>query len=234
MYCYVLEHKNFLPFSHYFDKKQAAPKAAEAQGATADQSNSSFEKTVKTCCDNVQKRLQKEFDRNLDIFDRYVKKNVSAATSAAGARREPTGSAAAVTTAGNGGAIGGGAVAEVGAAVAGGGRESTPLSASKPGRGVREGWTFEVEEGSAPKRLEEEEALDADIKRLRKRRREVSRFGIGFGGLVDSCIFSAELACSLRVSAFFLRYCDYVFPRRGQGVGGWFFATTAVVMASLS
>ena len=60
---------------------QAVPKVGE--GAAGGATTASNEETVKTCCDNVQKHLQKEFDRNLDIFDRYVKKNVSAATTVA-------------------------------------------------------------------------------------------------------------------------------------------------------
>ncbi|CAN0551642.1 unnamed protein product, partial [Ectocarpus sp. 12 AP-2014] len=41
-----------------------------------------IEATIKTCCDNVQTRIQQEFDRNIDILDRYIKKNVAAVATA--------------------------------------------------------------------------------------------------------------------------------------------------------
>lgn len=164
---------------HIHTHKQAAPKeGTDAAG------QSSVEDVVKVCCDNFQKRLQKEFDRNLDILDRYFKKNVSAAlTTAAGAssadgRRLSTAGAAAelgrregASPVGNmGGAAGAGAGARAGAMMAEGGARG---GNSMAGRGDVEVWGFEVEEGSAPKRLEEETALDAEVEHVRKRRREV-------------------------------------------------------------
>lgn len=167
--------------------KQAAPKAGAGAGAA---DHSSVEDAVKVCCDNVQKRLQKEFDRNLDIFDRYVKKNVSAAlTTAAGAssadrRRLSTVGAAALlgrregaspdgSAGGAGGSAAEGAGAGAGATIA---EDGARGGSSTTGGGGLEVWGFEVEKGSAPKRLEEETALDAEIQHLRKRRREVGGF----------------------------------------------------------
>ncbi|CAM9504065.1 unnamed protein product, partial [Discosporangium mesarthrocarpum] len=38
--------------------------------------NVSLEVTIHSCCDNIQKQVQEEFDKNLDIFDRFFKKRI--------------------------------------------------------------------------------------------------------------------------------------------------------------
>jgi len=159
------------------------------------------EAAIKTSCDHVQKVLQKEFDRNIDIFDRYVKKNVaavaagtisagpnSAGTAAAGEAAAAGGSVnngAAAPAAGGWGARAGselaGAAAPVlaaGAGTGGGGDGGYSAASSAKGGAARgadgaDAWALDVEESAPPKRLEEEEALDAEIQQLRKRRREV-------------------------------------------------------------
>lgn len=180
-------------------RTQAAPKAGGAdQGGGG--SSGGVEASIKTCCDNVQKRIQKEFDRNIDILDRYIKKNVAAVAAplslGVGAAAAVAAEAAAATTAtaaaggvNNGAApaaggwsarAGAGAVvAAAGAAApaAGGGAggeewENRGASSAK-GEANSDSWLFDVDEATPPKRLEEEEALDAEIQQLRKRRREV-------------------------------------------------------------
>lgn len=111
-----------------------------------------------------------------------MKKNVSAATKAAGASvfseaAQARARAGAGAGTANGGATGGSAgvgpaAAPSPASVAGRGGGSS-FSLSAVGGGAWEAWGLEVEEGKAPKRLEEEQALDAEIERLRKRRRQV-------------------------------------------------------------
>lgn len=146
--------------------------------------NSGIESTVKTCCDNVQKHLQKEFDRNLDIFDRYVKKNVSAATKAqAKSNSKPAGASATVVAGAASTDVGGETGMRARASVASDGgvsKSGSRVVESGEGVGDTKGaggsgseWGFEVDEGAPPKRLQEEQELDVEIQRLRKRRREV-------------------------------------------------------------
>ncbi|CAB1114569.1 unnamed protein product [Ectocarpus sp. CCAP 1310/34] len=170
-----------------------------------------IEATIKTCCDNVQTRIQQEFDRNIDILDRYIKKNVAAVAASVpfgpGATEAPavaaagedgrSGNGAAPAAGGWGaGAAVTGAVAPAAAAAAapgaaapgagdaqersggggggggvGGGSSVAPSAKGGAVLGV-DAWASEVEEGTPPKRLEEEEALDAEIQHLRKRRRQ--------------------------------------------------------------
>lgn len=143
--------------------------------------------------------LQKEFDRNIDIFDRYVKKNVAAVAAATiPARPDSAGTAAAAAAGGwvNNGAVapaacgrGARAASELagatapapaaGARAGGGSGDEGYLAASSAKGGAAQGtdgadaWALDVEESAPPKRLEEEEALDAEIQQLRKRRRKV-------------------------------------------------------------
>eukprot|EP00904_Undaria_pinnatifida_P009683 jgi/Undpi1/5845/HiC_scaffold_2.g01119.m1 len=162
--------------------REAARKvgAGAVSGATTD----SIGTTVKTCCDNVQKRLQKEFDRNLDIFDRYVKKNVSAAKTMAAASSSPRGAAAAGDGGGHTGGASSGGKAGAGAGAGAGQVATTPtdgvagkdrLTSSETGAEGQDAWILEVSEETPPKRLEEEEELDAEIQHLRKRRRQSLR-----------------------------------------------------------
>ncbi|CAM9142558.1 unnamed protein product [Ectocarpus fasciculatus] len=167
-----------------------------------------MEATIKTCCDNVQTRIQQEFDRNIDILDRYIKKNVAAVAASVpfgpGATEAPavaaaeedgrTGNDAAPAAGGWGaGTAATGAISPAAAVAAatpgeGGAQErsggpgggggvgggSSAASSAQGGAvlGVDTPWATEVEEGAPPKRLEEEEVLDAEIQQLRKRRRE--------------------------------------------------------------
>ena len=152
----------------------------------------------------MQKVLQKEFDRNIDIFDRYVKKNVAAVAAATVSAGPSSADGAAAAAAAAGGRVNNGAAAPAaggwgataGAGLAraaapapaagasgggsgGGGEEAGRLVASSAKGGAARGadgadaWALDVEESAPPKRLEEEEALDAEIQHLRKRRREV-------------------------------------------------------------
>lgn len=181
---------------------QAVPKTERADQDGG--SSSSIEASIKTCCDNVQKRLQKEFDKNLDIFDRYVKMNVAAVAEAvASGPGAAEATVEALTGGGTGGrgngAAGGWGARDAGAGLqapttadagasagaSGGGGEGTKgvggegasgSSSEKRGRraaGDADAWALDGEEAGPPKRLEEEEALDAEIQQLRKRRREV-------------------------------------------------------------
>lgn len=159
--------------------------------------------TIKTCCDNVQKRLQKEFDRNIDIFDRYIKKNVAAVT-ATSTSFEPSPAATAAGAVAGAGAMGGEGSNGAGGGGGGGGSGATaalvPAAGSGSGGGgdggdvgggalsvvtaspsekrgaarSTDGWALDgVDEATPPKRLKEEEDLDAEIQKLRTRRREV-------------------------------------------------------------
>ncbi|CAM9393755.1 unnamed protein product [Scytosiphon promiscuus] len=184
---------------------EAVPKTEGADRDGGAGRRSSIEASIKTCCDNVQKRLQKEFDKNLDIFDRYVKMNVAAvadavasgpaateATVAAlagvksgdrgngvapagvrGTRDEGAGLTAPTTAdAGTGGGARGGG--SDGTTVVEGGGSSVPPSEKgrRPAAREANAWALDEEDLTPPKRLEEEEALDAEIQQLRKRRRE--------------------------------------------------------------
>ena len=161
---------------------QAVPKAAGA-GDAADGGNSgedrSVEEAIKTCCDTMQNSLQREFDRNLDLFDFCVKKAVSGATASAREAAAESASAAMGAAPGNKGVSpsDNSAGVTLGATNASreGVRDSTggdPTSCKRGGS--RDEWRdSEMEEGAVPKRLEDEKALDAEIHRLRKRRREV-------------------------------------------------------------
>ncbi|CAM9673258.1 unnamed protein product [Ascophyllum nodosum] len=160
---------------------KAVPKAAGA-GDAADGGNSgedrSVEEAIKTCCDTMQNSLQREFDRNLDLFDFCVKKAVSGATASAREAAAESASAAMGAAPGNKGVSpsDNSAGVTLGATNASreGVRDSTggdPTSCKRGGS--RDEWRdSEMEEGAVPKRLEDEKALDAEIHRLRKRRRE--------------------------------------------------------------
>ncbi|CAM9403282.1 unnamed protein product [Ectocarpus sp. 4 AP-2014] len=188
---------------------QAAAKAKGADqggsGGGGGGDGSDIEATIKTCCDNVQTRIQQEFDRNIDILDRYIKKNVAAVAASVPFGPGAT-EATAVAAAGEDGWSGndeapsaGGwgegaaatgvlapAVAAAAAAAAapaaggaqersgggGGGGVGGGSSVASSAKGGAVAWASEVEEGTPPKRLEEEKALDAEIQHLRKRRRQ--------------------------------------------------------------
>lgn len=155
-------------------------KEAKAGGASrggGSESSCSVEEAIKICCDHVQKKIQKVFDKNLDLFDRYVKKHASRevkSTRAVGAN-----TSAEMESGGKRGgssceSSAGGTGAESPSTSRAGARDRNgAISVSIKKARSQEWWDFEVEEGVAPKRLEEEIALDAEIQRLRKRRQEV-------------------------------------------------------------
>lgn len=134
------------------------------KGAAKPGAEKGLEEEIKTACDMVQQRHQREFDRNLDIFDRYVKKNLKAAmpdhAKWTGVRptrsdRERSHGTEPDSTAG---------------------RQNTPAAADDTDPTRSDGvatWGFELDEAAPPKRVEDERALDAELQRLRKRRREV-------------------------------------------------------------
>lgn len=117
----------------------------------------------------MQQRHQREFDRNLDIFDRYVKKNLKAVMPD---RKRP-----------NAGAASGKEVKPRGDVKAGvpeaGGRKAAAAADEGRSKGTRgdegddKAWEFEVDEKAPPKRVEDERRLDAELQRLRVRQREV-------------------------------------------------------------
>lgn len=86
--------------------------------------------------------------------------------------------------------------------------------ASSAMKGVGQGaWILEVSEETPPKRLEEEEELDAEIQRLRKRRREVSAYrDFFFNTLTRACI---TVKARVRVWLFFA-YVRGHFLTRGR------------------
>eukprot|EP00752_Nemacystus_decipiens_P001842 g1776.t1 len=150
---------------------EAAPKTGGADqggGSSSSSSSSNIEANIKTCCDNVQKRIQKRFDWNIDLVDRYVKRNVEKAKEKTAAARGGDSIRAAPAA--------GGWRARVGAGAADAGRTvGENLGGASSAKVRADAWLPDVDETSPPKRLEEEEALDAEMQQLRKRRRAALR-----------------------------------------------------------
>ncbi|CAM9280375.1 unnamed protein product [Choristocarpus tenellus] len=116
-----------------------------------------LEEAIHSCCDNFQKEMQKEFDKNLDIFDRYVKKNVFAAI--------PEHILVGCGTGGSNGLSG---------------EEGMPGMAVDSDKGLDSGmetaeWEAELHEGMGLPTADEERALDIELEELRRRRRKADR-----------------------------------------------------------
>ncbi|CAM9511583.1 unnamed protein product [Sphacelaria rigidula] len=117
-----------------------------------------MEDKIKTCCDSVQEKIQRRLDRNLDIFDRFVKKNISVARGALDSADTPS----SAMDSGTGGS----------------GSGSAGVTVAKRGRatdGVEDWSGFEIDKTATPKRLEDEKEVDADLERIRERRRKAVR-----------------------------------------------------------
>eukprot|EP00903_Cladosiphon_okamuranus_P008052 g7766.t1 len=160
------------------DNMESALLKAAPQTGGADQgggsSSSSIEASIKICCDNVQKRIQKDLDRNIDILDRYIKKNAAALASGNPSSARVGAAGEAVRAVVNNGAAPtvGGSNAKTGAGAGGGAGAVAAAGGASSAKGGADAWLLDVDEATPPKRLEEEEALDAEIQQLRKRRRE--------------------------------------------------------------
>lgn len=123
-----------------------------------------MEDKIKTCCDSVQEKIQRRLDRNLDIFDRFVKKNISVARGALDSADTPS----SAMDSGTGGS----------------GSGSAGVTVAKRGRatdGVEDWSGFEIDKTATPKRLEDEKEVDADLERIRERRRKVGRRMLWWG-----------------------------------------------------
>lgn len=150
-------------------------KAGGAPGEGSSENSCNVEESIKICCDHVQKKIQKVFDKNLDLFDRYVKKHASRggkSTRAVGANTaaemEPGGKRGGRSCESSAGETESPSTSRAGT------RNSNGVMSASIKKARSQEWReFKVDEGAAPRRLEEEIALDAEIQRLRKRRQEV-------------------------------------------------------------